>query len=143
MSIITRTYKWPIVSSFILISALEIEGAARKAEDLTARERQKIQKMAEPDKLNIDSIIQRLLEGEEDQTRCVDYATKLHCGIYLDDGLHFYFLHLTWRLKLMLAKFKCNSPIKIASLKHSVVGFGQKNAGKSIIALFGLLIYTN
>ncbi|CAB1442106.1 unnamed protein product [Pleuronectes platessa] len=38
------------------------QGAARKTKVSTARERQKIKKMAEPDKLNIDSIIQRLLE---------------------------------------------------------------------------------
>lgn len=35
---------------------------------LTPRERQKITKMAETDKLNIDSIIQRLLEGKLVQT---------------------------------------------------------------------------
>lgn len=43
-------------------------GTIQKTKVLTARERQKIKKMAEPDKLNIDSIIQRLLEGEDDWT---------------------------------------------------------------------------
>lgn len=42
----------------------------------TARERQKIKKMAEPDKLNIDSIIQRLLEGEKEQ---IQWGFVLYC----------------------------------------------------------------
>lgn len=56
---------------------------------LTAWSHRKIKKMAEPDKLNIDSIIQRLLEGEKGPhpwLTYVSHAARWAYEILVDDG---------------------------------------------------------
>ncbi len=82
---------------------------------MTVRERQKIQKMAEPDKLNIDSIIQRLLEGKKDQT----LSETVPFGLFMT------YLHGSKNCTLCrYGTLSCSSLLKTSLLSYSVVGCG-------------------